>query len=112
MTKTTVPELKSLWSAGFVNLFNATLNTVVTGVAVAAECGVIAADAAIKVVGEQSTKLGVVCAEYCGRPGGADQDDPAIVLEPVVETPVVSGPEDYMAGYATAEDYLNRPALG
>ena len=62
MTKTTVVELKSMWSAGFVNLFNATLNTVVTGVAVAAEYSVLAADAAIKVVGEQSTKLGVLCA--------------------------------------------------
>ena len=112
MKQNTVAELKGLWSTGFVSLFHATLNTVVTGVAVAVELGVKTTDAAIKVVGEQSTKLGVVCAEYCGRPGGADQDDPAIVLEPVVETPVVSGPADYMAGYATAEDYLNRPALG
>ena len=99
MTKTTVVELKSLWSTGCVSLFHATLNTVVTGVAVAAEYSVLAADAAIKVVGEQSTKLGVVCAEH-------------LVVKPAVEIPVVSGPEDYMAGYATAEDYLNRPTLG
>ena len=110
MTKTTVVELKSMWSAGFVNLFNATLDTVVTGIAVVAECGVKATDATIKVVGEQSTKLGVLCAEHVAvQPA----DRPANEGRQIVfETPVVSGPEDYMAGYATAEDYLNRPALG